>query len=63
MPKLTPVGGHRGSTLVRSGSAAVFETGTDGAEWKVQKLEPLGPKGLKGVTVSSEMKTELPSGV
>lgn len=63
MQNKTPEGGQRGMVLVRSGGEVVFEMGTVRLEWNLAKALALGPKGEKGVTGSSEAKTEVPSWV
>ena len=61
--KSTPLGGHFGTVLDRSGGVVVLEAGMASREWNRAKLLPLGPKGAKASIWLSEAKTEVPSAV
>lgn len=63
MLKLTPVGGHLGSLFAVAGGGSVLLSGTNWRVSKVENAEASGPNGQNGVMVSSEAKTEVPSGL
>lgn len=58
-----PPGGQRGRVPVKSGCAAVLETGTWALEWKLEKPVVPGPKGWNDSICLSDVKIEVPSGL